>query len=171
MSHHEVVFLQSLNAAPAAHIAPSRSHQDQTDTKPWWSKEHPVSSSCLSRCPSLLWGPASCESCCRMRTRSTRSLGAATRWVPHTPEDYEEKLWKHCYRYAWFHPQVQGLQRAAAKMLASNRKLAKVSLSKKPAFRDSKLLLAKKYKELETLRSIIEAKQEQLGEFETDLCV
>ncbi|KAI3354122.1 hypothetical protein L3Q82_018672 [Scortum barcoo] len=59
---------------------------------------------------------------------------------------------------------VQGLQRAADKMLVSNQKLAKVALSQKPQFRDAKLLLALKYKELEKLRSIIQAKQEQLAE-------
>lgn len=60
--------------------------------------------------------------------------------------------------------QVQRLQRAAEKMLVSNQKLAKVSLSQKPQFRDVKLLLAMRYKELDKLRSIIQAKQEQLGE-------
>ncbi|XP_051253401.1 vacuolar protein sorting-associated protein 37D-like isoform X1 [Dicentrarchus labrax] len=59
----------------------------------------------------------------------------------------------------------QGLQRAAEKMLVSNQKMAKVGLSHKPQFRDAKLLLAMKYKELEKLRSIIQVKQEQLGEF------
>ncbi|XP_044058511.1 vacuolar protein sorting-associated protein 37D-like isoform X2 [Siniperca chuatsi] len=57
----------------------------------------------------------------------------------------------------------QGLQRAAEKMLLSNQKLAKVGLSQKPQFRDAKLLLAMKYKEVEKLRSIIQAKQEQLA--------
>lgn len=63
------------------------------------------------------------------------------------------------------HFQFQGLQRAAEKMLLSNQKMAKVSLSQKPTFRNAKLLLAVKYKELEKLRGIIQAKQEQLGEF------
>ncbi|XP_030599529.1 vacuolar protein sorting-associated protein 37D-like [Archocentrus centrarchus] len=58
----------------------------------------------------------------------------------------------------------QRLQHAAEKILISNQKLAKVSLSQKPRFRDAKLLLAMKYKELEKLRSIIQAKQEQLAE-------
>ncbi|XP_051253402.1 vacuolar protein sorting-associated protein 37D-like isoform X2 [Dicentrarchus labrax] len=58
----------------------------------------------------------------------------------------------------------QGLQRAAEKMLVSNQKMAKVGLSHKPQFRDAKLLLAMKYKELEKLRSIIQVKQEQLAE-------
>lgn len=49
-------------------------------------------------------------------------------------------------------------------MLASNQNLARVGLSHKPTFRDAKLLLAMKYKELDKLRSIIQAKQEQLGE-------
>ncbi|XP_045930055.1 vacuolar protein sorting-associated protein 37D-like isoform X2 [Micropterus dolomieu] len=57
----------------------------------------------------------------------------------------------------------QGLQRAAEKRLLSNQKMAKISLSQKTQFRDAKLLLAMKYKELEKLRSIIQAKQEQLG--------
>ncbi|XP_045930057.1 vacuolar protein sorting-associated protein 37D-like isoform X4 [Micropterus dolomieu] len=56
----------------------------------------------------------------------------------------------------------QGLQRAAEKRLLSNQKMAKISLSQKTQFRDAKLLLAMKYKELEKLRSIIQAKQEQL---------
>ncbi|XP_030296566.1 uncharacterized protein LOC115595872 [Sparus aurata] len=59
---------------------------------------------------------------------------------------------------------VQRLQRAVEKMLLSNQKLAKVSLSQKPQFRDAKLLLAMRYKELDKLRSIIQAKQEQLAE-------
>ncbi|XP_019129997.2 vacuolar protein sorting-associated protein 37B [Larimichthys crocea] len=59
---------------------------------------------------------------------------------------------------------VQRLQRAADRMLLSNQKLAKVCLSQKPTFRDAKLLLAMKYKELEKVRSIIQAKQEQLAE-------
>ncbi|KAK5868847.1 hypothetical protein PBY51_009824 [Eleginops maclovinus] len=59
---------------------------------------------------------------------------------------------------------VQGLQSAAEKMLLSNTKLAKVALSQKPKFRDAKLLLAMKYKELENTRRIIQAKQEQLVE-------
>lgn len=50
-------------------------------------------------------------------------------------------------------------------MLVSNQRLAKASLSQKPKFRDAKLLLAMKYKELGKRRSIIQAKQEQLGEF------
>ena len=49
-------------------------------------------------------------------------------------------------------------------MLLSNQKTAKVALSQKPKFRDAKLLLAMKYKELENIQSIIQAKQEQLGE-------
>ncbi|XP_072247789.1 vacuolar protein sorting-associated protein 37D-like isoform X1 [Leuresthes tenuis] len=58
----------------------------------------------------------------------------------------------------------QRLQWAAEKMLVSNQKLAKASLSQKPRFRDTKLLLAMKYKELEKLRSITQAKQEKLAE-------
>ncbi|XP_067451221.1 vacuolar protein sorting-associated protein 37D-like isoform X1 [Thunnus thynnus] len=58
----------------------------------------------------------------------------------------------------------QGLQRATQKILVSNQKLAKASLSQKPKFRDAKLLLAMKYRELEKFRSIIQAKQEQLAE-------
>lgn len=69
------------------------------------------------------------------------------------------------------HLQFQRVQRAAEKMLLSNQKLAKVSLSQKPTFRDAKLLLAVKYKELERLRNIIQAKQEQLGEFWNRLCI
>ncbi|KAM6933308.1 vacuolar protein sorting-associated protein 37D-like [Xenentodon cancila] len=59
----------------------------------------------------------------------------------------------------------QGLQQAADKMLVSNQKLAKASLSQKPKLRNAKLMLATKYKELEKLRSLIEAKREQLSEF------
>ncbi|XP_034723319.1 vacuolar protein sorting-associated protein 37D-like [Etheostoma cragini] len=59
----------------------------------------------------------------------------------------------------------KGLQKAAEKMLVSNQIIAKVGLSQKPKFRDAKLLLAMKYKELENIRSIIKAKHEQLGEF------
>ncbi|XP_032363217.1 vacuolar protein sorting-associated protein 37D [Etheostoma spectabile] len=59
----------------------------------------------------------------------------------------------------------QGLQKAAEKMLVSNQIMAKVGLSQKPKFKDAKLLLAMKYKELENIRSIIQAKHEQLGEF------
>ncbi|KAG8001857.1 Vacuolar protein sorting-associated protein 37B [Nibea albiflora] len=62
------------------------------------------------------------------------------------------------------HSQVQRLRRAADRILLSNQKLAKVCLSQKPTFRDAKLLLAVKYKELDKLRSIIQAKQEQLAE-------
>ncbi|XP_042341952.1 vacuolar protein sorting-associated protein 37D-like [Plectropomus leopardus] len=58
----------------------------------------------------------------------------------------------------------QGLKRAAEKMLVSNERLAKVSLSQKPKFRDAKLILAMKYKELEKLRSLIQVKQEKLVE-------
>ncbi|CAK6966725.1 vacuolar protein sorting-associated protein 37D-like isoform X1 [Scomber scombrus] len=58
----------------------------------------------------------------------------------------------------------QGLQRAKEKMLLSNQKLAKETLSQKSKFKDAKLLLAMKYQELEKLRSIIQAKQEQLAE-------
>ncbi|XP_029302767.1 vacuolar protein sorting-associated protein 37D-like [Cottoperca gobio] len=58
----------------------------------------------------------------------------------------------------------QGLQSDAEKMLVSNKTLAKLGLSQKPKFRDAKLLLAVKYKELENIRSIIQAKQEQLAE-------
>lgn len=63
------------------------------------------------------------------------------------------------------------MQRAAEKMQVSNHKLAKVGLSHKPAFRDAKLLLAMKYRELGKLRSIIQAKQEQLGEFLNLFCI
>ncbi|XP_008279183.1 vacuolar protein sorting-associated protein 37D-like [Stegastes partitus] len=59
---------------------------------------------------------------------------------------------------------LQRLHQAAEKTLVSNQKLAKVSLSQKPNFRDAKLLLAMKYRELEKLRSIVQAKQEQLAE-------
>ncbi|XP_047449779.1 vacuolar protein sorting-associated protein 37D-like [Mugil cephalus] len=59
---------------------------------------------------------------------------------------------------------VQRLQRAAEKIRDSNQKMATVSLSLKPKFRDAKLLLSVKYKELDKLRSLIQAKQEQLAE-------
>ncbi|XP_030008604.1 uncharacterized protein LOC115431988 isoform X2 [Sphaeramia orbicularis] len=49
-------------------------------------------------------------------------------------------------------------------MLLSNQKLAKSSLSQRPKFRDAKFLLAVKYKELEKLKNIIQAKQERLAE-------
>ncbi|XP_004558283.1 vacuolar protein sorting-associated protein 37D [Maylandia zebra] len=58
----------------------------------------------------------------------------------------------------------QRLQQAAQKTRISNQNLAKVNLSQKPKFRDAKLLLAVKYKELKKLRSIIQAKQDQLAE-------
>ncbi|XP_028320151.1 vacuolar protein sorting-associated protein 37D-like [Gouania willdenowi] len=60
--------------------------------------------------------------------------------------------------------QVQKLQRAAENILISNQKLAKANLSQQPKLRDTKLLLAVKYKELETLRNIVQVKQELLGE-------
>lgn len=63
------------------------------------------------------------------------------------------------------HIQVHRKQRAVEKMLISNQRLAKLSLSQKPKFRDAKLLLAMKYKELGKLKSLIQAKQEQLGKF------
>ncbi|XP_068571482.1 vacuolar protein sorting-associated protein 37D-like isoform X2 [Cebidichthys violaceus] len=58
----------------------------------------------------------------------------------------------------------KGLQRAAEKIQVSNKEIAKIGLSQKPKFRDAKLLLAMKYKQLENLRSIIQAKQEQIAE-------
>ncbi|XP_025753641.1 vacuolar protein sorting-associated protein 37B isoform X2 [Oreochromis niloticus] len=59
----------------------------------------------------------------------------------------------------------QRLQQAAQKIRISNQKLAKVNLTQKPKFRDAKLLLAVKYKELKKLRSIIQAKQDQLEKY------
>ncbi|XP_061575632.1 vacuolar protein sorting-associated protein 37D-like [Cololabis saira] len=59
---------------------------------------------------------------------------------------------------------LQGLQETADNLLVSNQKLAKASLSQKPKLRDAKLILATKYKELEKLRSLINAKREQLAE-------
>ncbi|KAM9734101.1 vacuolar protein sorting-associated protein 37D-like isoform 2-T2 [Menidia menidia] len=59
----------------------------------------------------------------------------------------------------------QRLQWAAEKMLVSNKKLAKDNLSQKPKLRDAKLLLALKYKELEKLRSLVQAKQERLEKY------
>lgn len=50
-------------------------------------------------------------------------------------------------------------------MQVSNKEIAKKGLSQKPKFRDTKLLLAMKYRLLENLRSIIQAKQEHIGEF------
>ncbi|XP_041796810.1 vacuolar protein sorting-associated protein 37D-like [Chelmon rostratus] len=84
-----------------------------------------------------------------LRTRELREL-----------LDDEDKI-NHIIRCS---EKFQGLQRAAEKMLLSNQKMAKVSLSQKPTFRNAKLLLAVKYKELEKLRGIIQAKQEQLAE-------
>lgn len=49
-------------------------------------------------------------------------------------------------------------------MLVRNQKRARVSLLQRPEFRDTKLILAMKYEELDRLRNIIRAKQEQLGE-------
>ncbi|KAL7401084.1 hypothetical protein ABVT39_022657 [Epinephelus coioides] len=72
----------------------------------------------------------------------------------------EDKI-KHIIRCS---EKFQGLQRAAEKMLVSNQKLAKVCLSQKPKFRDTKLILAMKYKELEELQSLVQVKQEQLAE-------
>ncbi|XP_039987219.1 vacuolar protein sorting-associated protein 37D-like [Xiphias gladius] len=57
----------------------------------------------------------------------------------------------------------QALQRAAEKMLVSNRRLAEASLSQSPKFGDARLLLAVKYRELDRLRGVIRAKQEQLA--------
>lgn len=160
-------------------------------------------SPCLCRCSLLLWGPESCASCCKTKTKSITSSGAARRWESHR-RTFTKKINKSDFTHItsdafpviWLIKQkqlrimcrlcdfsskqtlsgstvpwttcgcfqVQGLQRAAEKMLVSNQKLAKVALSQKPQFRDAKLLLAMKYKELEKLRSIIQAKQEQLGE-------
>ncbi|XP_041851082.1 vacuolar protein sorting-associated protein 37A-like [Melanotaenia boesemani] len=61
----------------------------------------------------------------------------------------------------------QRLHQAAENMLISNQNLAKVSISQKPTFSDTKMLLAMKYKEVEKLRSITQAKQEQLAEKNT----
>ncbi|KAL6115915.1 vps37d [Pungitius sinensis] len=58
----------------------------------------------------------------------------------------------------------QVLQRAAEKMQVSNKEIAKIGLSQKPKFRDTKLLLAMKYRLLENLKSIIQVKQEQIAE-------
>nr|XP_046245493.1 vacuolar protein sorting-associated protein 37B-like [Scatophagus argus] len=58
----------------------------------------------------------------------------------------------------------QQMHGAAERILVSNQKLAKVGLSQKPTFRDAKLLLAMKYKELEKLRSLIQAKHEKLAD-------
>ncbi|GAA6225787.1 vacuolar protein sorting-associated protein 37D-like isoform X2 [Lates japonicus] len=82
-----------------------------------------------------------------------------TRELRELLED-EEKI-NHIIRCS---EKFQGLQRATEKMLVSNHRLAKINLSQKPKFRDAKLLLAMRYKELEKLRSIIQAKQEQLAE-------
>ncbi|KAF7218424.1 vacuolar protein sorting-associated protein 37D-like [Nothobranchius furzeri] len=61
----------------------------------------------------------------------------------------------------------QRLRYAAEKLLDSNEKLAKSSLSLKPKFRDTKLLLGMKHKEQENLRCIMRAKQEQLAEMKS----
>ncbi|XP_034404891.1 vacuolar protein sorting-associated protein 37D-like [Cyclopterus lumpus] len=82
-----------------------------------------------------------------------------TRELREMLED-EEKI-NHAIRCS---EKFQGLQRAAEVMHVSNKELAKIGLSQKPKFRDAKLLLAMKFKQLENLRSIIQAKQEQLAE-------
>lgn len=40
-------------------------------------------SPCLCRCSLLLWGPESCASCCKTKTKSITSSGAARRWESH----------------------------------------------------------------------------------------
>ncbi|XP_030008605.1 vacuolar protein sorting-associated protein 37D-like isoform X3 [Sphaeramia orbicularis] len=84
-----------------------------------------------------------------LRTRELREL----------LED-EEKM-NHTVRCS---DKFQELKKATEKMLLSNQKLAKSSLSQRPKFRDAKFLLAVKYKELEKLKNIIQAKQERLAE-------
>lgn len=44
-------------------------------------KQRAEVSSCLCRCSLEFWGPESCESCWRTKTRSVWSSGAARRWV------------------------------------------------------------------------------------------
>ena len=52
--------------------------------------------------------------------------------------------------------------------MVSNHRLAKGSLLHQPTFRDRKMLLAMKYKELEKLLGNIRAKQSYLGKFDFD---
>lgn len=62
--------------------------------------------------------------------------------------------------------QFQGLRGAKETVLVSNSRLAETSLFHEPDLSTGKLWLAKKYQELEKLTNIIQAKHNQLGEFE-----
>lgn len=65
--------------------------------------------------------------------------------------------------------QFQGLRGAKETVLVSNSRLAETSLSHEPELNTGKLWLAKKYQELEKFTNIIQAKQNQLGEFEIQI--
>ncbi|XP_054462221.1 vacuolar protein sorting-associated protein 37D-like [Anoplopoma fimbria] len=90
---------------------------------------------------------------------SVQVVALRTRELRELLED-EDKI-NHTIRCA---EKFQGLQRAAENLLLSNKEIAKIGLSQKPKFRDAKLLLAMKYKQLENIRSIIQAKQELIAE-------
>ncbi|KAM6961114.1 vacuolar protein sorting-associated protein 37B-like [Aplochiton taeniatus] len=62
-----------------------------------------------------------------------------------------------------FSRRFQRLQRAADKMVVSNYRMAKVSLSYQPALKDGKFHLSEKYQALDNLNSTIQVKQHQLG--------
>ena len=61
----------------------------------------------------------------------------------------------------------QSLKSAIENILVSNHRLSKASLFHKPAFRDTKRLLAMKYKELEKLMGNIRAKLSYLGKLKS----
>ena len=62
---------------------------------------------------------------------------------------------------------LQSLKSAIENILVSNHRLAKGSLFYKPAFGETKMLLAMKYKELEKLIGNIRAKQSYLGKLKS----
>ncbi|XP_068440280.1 vacuolar protein sorting-associated protein 37D-like [Clinocottus analis] len=83
----------------------------------------------------------------------------STRELRELLED-EEKI-NHTIRCS---EKFQELQTAARQLHVHNKEIAKIGLYQKPKFRDAKLLLAMKYKHLDNLRCIIQAKQEQIAE-------
>ncbi|XP_059930152.1 vacuolar protein sorting-associated protein 37B-like isoform X1 [Gadus macrocephalus] len=68
-----------------------------------------------------------------------------------------------CNAIIRYSEKFQSLKSAIENILVSNHRLAKASLFHKPAFRDTKRLLAMKYKELEKLMGNIRAKLSYLG--------
>ncbi|CAL8347500.1 unnamed protein product [Arctogadus glacialis] len=74
-----------------------------------------------------------------------------------------------CNAIIRYSEKFQSLKSAIDNILVSNHRLAKASLFHKPAFRDTKRLLAMKYKELEKLMGNIRAKLSYLDEKYTGL--